>query len=429
MKKLIFSLGVISQFAMGFSIPPEVKTLLPAGINLESPEFVFAKREIEELIKTCGVGVFQGASGSKKGNKCSFEVTLDDHFFLPPWQKTGLLHDENWAYRDGVVWVQPRPVEVPENFDLRDYMLGGKPEIKKQRCGDCWAWSTHHGLEIARAVHDGKVYDHSIQTVLSCSKKGSCSGGYMSAVGFLLNGLPLEEDFPYKGTNASCKYSSDQIQTGWEPKVIAAPYIGNSRDYARSKKKKDGTYERVTSIKEMAQAMVEWKAPLVVTVDAYSISGPGVYDKCSSINSGGDHMVAVVGWDLWQGKIVAHVWNSWGPAHGQDGVSRILWDCGNGKLNRGLGVSARVVQYKAACQTPYPAQRAMHLINQTDSEGVEIGMTLEKGVTCSWWPQVGLEDPNSCSTRANPSVSTEYHLTASNECGTASSMTYVKVAQ
>ena len=425
MKLQYLVLLFLALSAQARPIPKEVEKLIPRNININSPEFVFAKREMLDLLKMCGSGVFQGVSKEESKNECDFQVALDEHFFLPPWMKTGLLPEKDWAYQDGVVWVKPRPEEIPENFDLRDFMSNGIPEIKKQECGDCWAWATHHGLEISRAVHDQEVFDHSIQTILSCSKKGSCSGGYMSAVGFLIHGLPYEQEFPYSGNNASCKYNSSQIEKGWDAKIIAAPYIGSSKDFSRFKQKKDGSY-RPTSLKEMAQAMVEWKAPLVVTVSAYSLSGPGVYSECSNVNSGGNHMVAIVGWELWQGKLVAHVWNSWGKKHGQDGVSRIVWDCGNGRLNRGLGVSARVVQYKADCQTPYPAQKAKHLINEEDN-GVEIGVPMTKNTQCSWFPKEGLDDPESCQPIAHPSSTTEYHLTATNECGTASSMTLVEV--
>lgn len=421
----------LSVSLLASELPPEILKLVPPQINIHSGEFIFAKTEIKDLIQLCGIGVFKGVEGGAQvksnRNKCSFQVLLDEDFFLPPWMKTGLLPEKDWAYQDGVVWVEPRPDEIPANFDLRDFMFNGVPEIKKQACGDCWAWATHHGLEISRAVHDQKVYDHSVQTILSCSKKGSCSGGYMSAVGFLSNGLPYEEEFSYAGKNAKCKYSASEIEEGWDAKIIAAPYIGNSRDFSRKKQKKDGTYERVTSLKSMALAMHQWQAPLVVTVDGYSLSGPGVYDKCTSVNSGGNHMVAIVGWEIWNGKLVAHVWNSWGKGHGEQGVSRILWDCGNGKLNRGLGVSARVVQYKAACQTPYPAQKAKHILVPEEDSAVEVGVALKKDNQCSWWPTEGLEDPNACQTLASPEKTTEYHLTVKNACGTASSMTLVEV--
>lgn len=424
--KVIFWMVLLLGFVCeASSIPKEVQVLIPENVNISSPEHVFAKREMMELIQMCGSGVFRGVRKEQGSNRCAFEVELDEHFFLPPWKKTGLLHEKDWAYKDGVVWIQPAPVEIPQRFDLREFMKSGVPEIKKQQCGDCWAWATHHGLEISRAIHDEKIYDHSIQTVLSCSQKGSCMGGYMSAVGFLTHGLPEESQFAYTGNNSRCKFSAAEIEQGWEGKIIAAPYIGTSLDFSRAKQKKDGSY-RPTNIKEMAQAMVEWKAPLVVTVASYSLSGPGVFSECSAINSGGNHMVAIVGWELWNGKLVARVWNSWGKKHGEDGVSRIVWDCGNGKLNRGLGVSARVVQYKAECPTPYPAQKAKYEWNDEDG-GVEIGASLDRDTQCSWLPKEGLEDPESCQTLAHPESTTEYHLTAKNSCGTASSMTLVEV--
>src|SRR5262249_55520856 len=147
-------------------------------------------------------------------------------------------------------------------------------------CGDCWAWSTHHGLEIARAVHDQLVTDLSIQTVLSCSKAGSCGGGYMKAVDFLQHGLPYEEDFPYAGSDKRCKFSSDEIAEGWEAKVGGTPYVGSSRDFSLARRQADGSYREGNKVKKMMEAMYEWKAPLVVTVSAYSISGDGVYDSC-----------------------------------------------------------------------------------------------------------------------------------------------------
>jgi len=171
--------------------------------------------------------------------------------------------------------------------------------------------------------------------------------------------------------------------------------------------------------------MHDAKGPLVVTVASYSMSGPGIYNSCSAINSGGNHMVAIVGWDLENGKRNAHVWNSWGKSHGENGVSRIQWECGNGRLNRGLGVSARIVKYKPTCIPPSAAQKYLNEIKK--GESVQIGVELTPGVTCQWLPEEGLSDPSSCNPIAQPNQSVEYHLSATNQCGTASSMTLVQV--
>jgi KDEL-tailed cysteine endopeptidase len=417
--------GALSLSAQA-SIPFEIQKLVPGRVDIDSPEYQYSKAELEQLIKDCGPGIVAGAvdtRGDALENRCSFQIELDDLFFEGPETKTGYIQQKGWAYQDGVEWFMPNVKDVPEKFDLRDQMKNGIPEIKKQQCSDCWAWSTHHGLEIARAVHDQKVVDHSIQTVLSCSKAGSCSGGYMRAVDFLLHGLPEEAVFPYAAYDKSCKFNSTDISTGWEPKMLSTPYVGDSKRYSLAKLTKDGSYREGVKVREMMSAMTSSNSPLVVTVAAYSISGNGIYNSCSAINSGGNHMVAVVGWDSENGKRNAHVWNSWGKSHGENGVSRIQWECGEGKLNRGLGVSAKVVQYKPACVPPKAGQTYLHEIKK--GESVQIGVESKSGIRCRWTPAAGLSDPSSCSPIAQPTQSTEYHLTTINQCGRVSSMTLV----
>lgn len=418
-------LAAFSFASQSSALIPQIQHLVPAQYDLKSPRYAFAKKELESAIDMCGPGVVEGTVGLE--NRCSYQIRLDSMFFTPPEMKTGLIQDKNWAYQDGVYWFEPANLDVPENFDLRDLMPNGQPVIKTQNCGDCWAWATHHGLEIARAVHDKVALDLSIQTVLSCSHEGSCGGGYMSAVDFLLHGLPLESEFPYAGSDKSCKYSSSQISTGWDGKIIASPYIGNSLTFSQAMRDSDGSYREGTKVQAMMAAMYQWKSPLVVTVDAYSISGAGIYNSCSAINSGGNHMVDIVGFEMVNGKRVAHVWNSWGQDHGDKGVSRIQWECGDGRLNRGLGVSAKIVQYKQPCTPPNAAQTFLHEI--PSGQGVQIGVAQSADTTCSWAPTEGLADPHNCVTTAKPTQSTEYHLTATNACGTSSSMTLVDVWQ
>jgi hypothetical protein len=408
----------------------EVLRRVPEKYDINAKKYRHAKEELEDLVESCGPGVVEGAvsrTGEALENRCTFQVKLDDLFFKPLKEKTGLLPDTEWAFQDGVSFFEPNQVaSVPDNFDLRDLMKNGQPDLRTQKCGDCWAWATHHGLELARAVHDEKAVDHSIQAVLSCSKAGSCGGGYMSAVDFLKNGLPYEPDFPYlNGTTGTCKFSASQIQTGWDGKTAGTPYVGNSLMHSRAKQLPDGSFREGSKVESMMAAMYQWKSPLVVTVAAYSISGNGIYNSCSSINSGGNHMVAIVGWEMVDGKRIAHVWNSWGHSHGEKGVSRIQWECGDGKLNRGLGQSAKIVQYHPPCTPPDASQVYMQEIQSGQS--VQIGVEQKAGATCSWLPTEGLADPNACVTAASPKRTTEYHLQVSNACGKSSSMTLVYV--
>lgn len=410
------------------SLPPEVTKAVPTQYDINSPVFAHAKEELEEVVGLCGPGVVAGVAGE---NRCAYTVALDELFFRHPADKTGFKFDHEWPYKEGVKWATSATREVlPDAFDLRDLMKNGQPVIKNQKCGDCWAWSTHHGLEIVRAVFDQKVFDLSVQTVLSCSHQGSCGGGTMGAVDFLLHGLPLEEAFPYTGRDTRCKFSSSDISTGWDGKVVGTPNIGSSLRYSRGVPKgPDGLFQAHPTAEDMMQAMFVNKSPLVVTVQAYSLSGKGIYDSCSAINSGGNHMVTIVGWDSEGGHKNAHVWNSWGQAHGDHGVSRIKWECGApGKLNRGLGLEAKVVQYKPPCDPPVVhIAKAKYTILAGEGNFVRIGSKAPAGQSCSWQPTEGLSDPSSCVTDAAPKVSTEYHLTATNNCGSISAMTLVEV--
>lgn len=425
MKVLLALLLTGTAWAKSY-FPRSVLEAIPSKYDIEAPEHSGAKAELKELLEACGPGVIQGArsrDGKKLRNKCTFEVALDDLFFQK--EKTGFIEKPEQFYQDGVTFVEASPKEaLLDSFDIRDLMKNGLPDLRKQLCSDCWAWATHHGLELARAVHEQKVYDHSVQAVISCSHEGSCrSGGSMDAVDFLKHGLPYESEYPYKANDSACKYSNSQINTGWDGKTIATPYIGNSLMYSLYNRKRGGSFREGPKVQNIMAAMQQWKGPVVVTVEAYSVSGSGIYNNCSAINSGGNHMVNIVGWEMVNGKRVAHVWNSWGKSHGVDGVSRINWECGDGRLNRGLGRYAKIVQYKSACSPPDAAQTYLHetIAGQT----VQIGKEQNPGTTCTWLPKEGLSDPNSCVTQAKPNQSTEYHLTASNACGTSSSMTLV----
>lgn len=422
-----FYLGILVSISVALGLvvacdksnPVVNPVVTPKGYDLNDPVFAFAKEEYEREVAQCGPGVVEGATGE---NKCTYQIKLDALFFKHPAAKTGFLPDPNWPYKQGVNFVEPNAGDVPDTFDIRDLMTGGLPQLHNQVNGDCWANATTSGLELSRSVADGHPTNHSTQTVISCSKAGTASGGgTMDAVEFLLHGLPFETDWPYVGRDLPCKYSSSQIQSGWDGKVIAAPFIGNSFNHSRFFK--ESGFKQGSKVGLMKQAIYQWKAGLVVTVDAYSISGDGVYNSCGAINSQGNHMVVVTGWDA---ATNAHVWNSWGPSHGKNGVSRIKWECGDGRLNHGLGVEARIVQYKTPCQTPVPfIEKPKYQVLEGGS--IKLGKPAAQGVTCSWNPAVGLSNPNACETFATPDKSTEYHLTAKNDCGSASAMTLIEV--
>lgn len=141
-------------------------------------------------------------------------------------------------------------------------------------------------------------------------------------------------------------------------------------------------------------------------------------------------MVNIVGWGKESDIEFASVWNSWGKGHGLNGISRIKWECGGpGKLNRALGQEARVFEYKPTCPNQPDAFTgpSQTIIKLSPGVGVQLGKQAKKGQSCHWLPEEGLSDPNSCNPFASPDFTTEYHLTATTECGEASAMVTVNV--
>jgi len=341
--------------------------------------------------------------------------------------ETGLIHDDSVFYESPNYWVSVKPGLPPQSFDLRDKALAFPTPGDQGNCGSCWAYSTHQALEIWRGVNKGEKNDLSAQFLLSCSGNGSCGGGTMSVVSWLAkSGLPPEASFPYVARDVKCKFSASEISQGFGNQVIEAPWVGESIQKSRYWKLSGKLYVANDKIKQIQEAMVQLNSPAVVTVSAYGASGNDVVTACKSLNSGGNHMVDIIGWDNENGGVNAHVYNSWGSGHGLNGISRIKWDC-NGSLNRGLGVSARVLRgdLKPPCDPPQDPKLKPEQIIFLGSK-VEVGKPTA-GVKCNWAPATGLKDPNACLTEASPEKSTEYHLTITNDCGSVSAMTFVRV--
>lgn len=342
--------------------------------------------------------------------------------------ETGLIHDDSIFYEQPVYWVAaPVNAPIPSNFDLRDKAKVFPTPGNQGNCGSCWAYSTHQAHEIWYAINKGQLFDYSAQFLLSCSGNGSCGGGYMSVVSWLAkSGLPLETDFPYVARDIKCKFSKDEIAKGFGNAVIEAPYVGESFEKSRYWKLTGQFFESRDKISQIQQAMMQLNSPAVVTVSAYGSSSDSVVKGCSALNSGGNHMVDIIGWDDEDGGPNAHVYNSWGTGHGKGGISRLRWNC-DGRLNRGLGVSARVLRgdAKPPCDPPGNPNLKPEQIIFLGSK-TEIGRDIAN-VKCVWSPTIGLKDPNSCKTDAMPEKSTEYHLEVSNECGKVTAMTYIRV--
>lgn len=424
MRLLITVLVLLSVISCDKSAEDKlIENVAPKNID----EYPWAKEQLVEAVKICGEGVVEG---SDKPNSCSFKIKVDDLFLLNPVNKTGYKQLGKLT-GEGIQWVQPTQKDkdlVPEKWDLRsEYPETKNVPVNRQACGDCWSQSTTKALELMIAAHDKKIVPLSVQTQISTCRPdyGDCGGGYMTAADFLVKiGNPLESQDPYKGTNSSCKFSTEQLSNGFEYKLKSAPWVGNSLMHS-----KGNNYRAVNSAKDIYAMMFKYKSPALVTVWAYDISGDGIYDSCSAINYDGNHMVDIVGWERVNGKDVAHVWNSWGKGHGNGGISRIQHECGDGRLNRGLGLEARVYEYVPSCPNQPEAITGpdQQFLKLSSTSGVIIGKEAKQGQTCDWNPMTGLKffDASHCLAFASPEITTEYHLKAKTECGEATSMVLI----
>lgn len=434
MNSVIFLLIAITLAACGNKtevVERIVKELVPVDMKLDN--FPEAKKYLVEEVETCGEGVIKqpcvGDVCTPKENNCEYQVEVNQEFLER--FKTGLLHkDKNEESYEGVQWMEPTEAEmkaVPEAWDLRDEFPETKNvAVNRQVCGDCWSQSTTKAFELMIAAYDKKIVPLSVQTQINNCRPdyGSCNGGYMTAPDFLIAiGNPLESQDPYKGVTNNCTFSSAELAKGFEYKLKSAPWVGNSLMHSKGKRPTRGN--TAAMIKAM---MYKYKSPALVTVAAYDISGNAVYSSCSSINSGTNHMVNIVGFE--GADTVAHVWNSWGKSHGLNGVSRIKWECGGeGRLNRALGQEARVYVYEPKCANQPEAITGpnQQFLDNGEGAGVIIGKDAKKGQTCEWLPEAGLTyfSSDKCKAFASPEISTEYHLKSTTECGSASALVEV----
>ncbi len=75
--------------------------------------------------------------------------------------------------------------------------------VKRQKCNDCWAFTTMGALEGAYYRATGKLVDLSPQQLVDCTLDGQgCSSGSNAPRGFdyiIKNGFSLLTDYPYTG--------------------------------------------------------------------------------------------------------------------------------------------------------------------------------------------------------------------------------------
>eukprot|EP01018_Ginkgo_biloba_P019492 Gb_13610 [translate_table: standard] len=210
--------------------------------------------------------------------------------------------------------------DLPDDFDWRD--SGAVTAVKNQgSCGSCWAFSTTGALEGAHFLKTGKLVSLSEQQLVDCDHEcdpsdpracdSGCNGGLMtSAYGYAIKagGLEKEEDYPYTGTDGTCKFD--------DKKVVAA--VSN--------------FSVVSIDEDQIAANLVKNGPLSVGINAVFmqtyIGGVSCPYICSKRNL--DHGVLLVGYGSagyapirMKDKPYWIIKNSWGANWGEQGYYKL----------------------------------------------------------------------------------------------------------
>jgi C1A family cysteine protease len=181
-------------------------------------------------------------------------------------------------------------------------------------CGSCWAFATTGALESYTLIKDnspGLDIDLAEQILVSCSRAGRCSGGYIDQASDFISdtGLPEESCYPYTATNGNCRKACNNWQLNTD-RIDSWSYVPTTT-----------TSPTVDAIKNDLYAY----GPLVTTMDVYTdffSYKSGIYSYTWGTYEGG-HAVLIIGYDDTYQYFIAK--NSWGNGWGEGGFFNIAY--------------------------------------------------------------------------------------------------------
>lgn len=201
--------------------------------------------------------------------------------------------------------------ETPDEFDWREQDMVS-PVKDQKSCGSCWTFSTTGAMEAHYKIHQGAEALLSEQELVDCpdAKKydvHGCNGGLPSyAFNFIRDfGLELENDYPYQGHDAHCKFDVSK------PRVTT-----------------DGPFN-ITALDEvqLKEALFH-EGPISVAfqvVSDFMNYKSGVYSstQCKTGPMNVNHAVLAVGYGTENGVDYWLVKNSWSEHWGDEGYFKI----------------------------------------------------------------------------------------------------------
>ncbi|EPS60205.1 hypothetical protein M569_14597, partial [Genlisea aurea] len=201
---------------------------------------------------------------------------------------------------------------VPSSIDWRK--KGAVTGIKDQgSCGACWSFSATGAIEGINQIVTGSLVSLSEQELIDCdhSYNQGCNGGLMDyAYEFILKnkGIDTEEDYSYKGRDASCS------QNKLNKRVVTID------SYVDIPEKNEQMLLEAVASQPVSVGISGGDAP-------FQFYSQGIFTGPCSTSL--DHAVLIVGYDSKNGKDYWIVKNSWGKSWGMDGYMYVQRNTGN----------------------------------------------------------------------------------------------------
>jgi C1A family cysteine protease len=177
------------------------------------------------------------------------------------------------------------------------------PVRDQDGCGSCWDFSALGAYEGSYLLRNNIAVDASEQQILSCSKGGTCAGGwpYLVFQYLISNGTATLASYPYTAADSPCNTS---ISTPY--RAVAWGYVDRSGG--------------IPSVQAMKDALCLY-GPLSITVyvdGLFQAYTAGVFkDIPSSSSPRINHAITLIGWDDSKGAWL--IKNSWGIGWGETG--------------------------------------------------------------------------------------------------------------
>ena len=204
------------------------------------------------------------------------------------------------------------------NATTCDYRnLGMVTPIKRQSCGDCWAFASAAQVESSLLMAGWSQKDLAEQHILDCSGAGSCGGGTrLTALTWVVGskGVSDEAGYPYAG---GVQHACKPIASG-PGKLIATGFV-------------NGEWPSVANIKTALATYGPVSVSIYATPLLQSFGGPNgdpneVFNEQNNGN-GTNHAILIIGWsDAKQAWLIK---NSWGTDWGVNGFGWVHYGSNN----------------------------------------------------------------------------------------------------